>query len=174
MAIYTKKGDRGETSLFGKKDRVSKDSLRVCTMGAIDEANSFLGITLSENPELKELKKIQKDLFSIGAILAGAHLRFPKTKTKRMEKRIDGIEGKLPALKNFILPGGTKTSANLFFARTLVRRAERKLVSLNKKDPLKPEILVFINRLSDYLFILAREVNYEEGIKEEVWKARRK
>lgn len=174
MAIYTKKGDRGETSIFSKKERLSKSSLRIKTIGAVDEVNSFLGVVLADNLQSSELKEVQKNLFTIGAILAGAPLRFPKSKTKKLEKRIDKIEGSLPTLKNFILPGGDKSAANLFFARTLVRRAERSLVALDTEEKLKPEILVFINRLSDYLFMLARQVNYKEGVKEEVWKGKRK
>ncbi|OGM57864.1 ATP:cob(I)alamin adenosyltransferase [Candidatus Woesebacteria bacterium RIFCSPHIGHO2_12_FULL_46_16] len=174
MAIYTKKGDRGETSIFSRKERLSKSSPRIKTIGAVDEVNSFIGIILVEDPKLKELKEVQRNLFTVGAILAGAPLRFPSSKTKVLEKRIDKIEGSLPVLKNFILPGGGKTAANLFFARTLARRAERYLVALNLKEEVKPEILVFVNRLSDYLFMLAREVNFRQGVKDEVWKGKRK
>lgn len=143
-------------------------------IGAIDEVNSYLGIILSGTSRLKQLKDIQRNLFSIGSILAGAPLRFPKSKTKTLERQIDRIEGRLPVLKNFILPGGSGVGAKLFFARALARRAERALVKLDRKTPLKPEILVYINRLSDYLFMLAREVNHEEGIKEEAWRGRGK
>lgn len=172
MAIYTKKGDRGETSLFLKKPTpVSKDSARVRAIGAIDEANSYLGVVISERGELKKsLNEIQRNLFVIGSILAGAKLRFSKTKTKRLERVIDRLEGTLPVLKNFILPGGSKVGAKLFFARALVRRAERAVVSLNSVEEVKPEIMVYLNRLSDYLFMIGREVNSQEGLKEEVWK----
>ena len=173
MAIYTKKGDKGETSIFSGK-HLSKSSSRIKAIGVVDETNSFLGIILSEAPDMKELKEIQRNLFAIGSILAGAPLRFPKSRTKKLEKEIDRREGKLPVLKNFILPGGGKTGARLFFARTLARRTERALVSLNKMEPLKPEILVYINRLSDYLFMAGRELNHQEGIEEEVWRGSRK
>ncbi len=173
MAIYTKKGDTGETSIFSGK-RTLKSSSRIRAIGAIDEANSFLGVVISEDRELTELKEVQRNLFAIGSILAGALLRFPKTRTKKLEKAIDKAEGKLPVLRNFILPGGSPKAAKLFFARTLVRRAERVIVSLNKKEPLKPEILFYLNRLSDYLFMLGREVNFKEGVKEEAWKGKRK
>lgn len=173
MAVYTKKGDKGVTSLF-KGTRVDKSSIRIRTIGTLDEVNSFLGIILSEALGLKELKDIQRNLFSIGSILAGASLRFPKSRTKKLERAIDKIEGKLPVLKNFILPGGFGVGAKLFFARALARKAERSLVALNRKTPLKPEILVYMNRLSDYLFMLAREVNHEEGIVEEAWRGRGK
>lgn len=169
MAIYTKKGDRGETSLFLKK-RTSKDSLRIVAIGAIDEANSYLGVVISESPELKKsLNEIQKNLFVAGSILAGAKLRFSKVKTRKLERVIDKLEGKLPVLKNFILPGGGKVGAKLFFVRTLARRAERAVVRLNRFEKVKPEILVYLNRLSDYLFMIGREVNLKEGKKEEVW-----
>ena len=173
MAIYTKKGDKGETSIFSGK-HLSKSSPRIKAIGAIDETNSFLGIILSEAPKLTQLKDIQRNLFAIGSILAGAPLRFPKSRTKKLEKAIDRAEGELPVLKNFILPGGGRVAARLFFARTLARRAERSAVFLNKKEPLKTEILIYLNRLSDYLFMLGRELNHQEGIKEEVWKGKRK
>ena len=173
MAIYTKKGDTGETSIFSGK-HLLKSSPRIAAIGAIDETNSFLGIILSEFPQLSDLKDVQRNLFALGSILAGAPLRFPKSRTKKLEKAIDRAEGSLPVLKNFILPGGGKTGAKLFFARALARRAERALVSLNKKEPLAPEILVYMNRLSDYLFMLGREVNRQEGREEEVWRGKRK
>lgn len=172
MAIYTKKGDRGETSLFLKKPTpLSKDSIRINAIGSVDEASSYLGVIISESRELKKpLNEIQKNLFVIGSILAGAELRFSKTKTQKLERVIDRLEGSLPTLKNFILPGGGKIGAKLHFARTLVRRAERAVVSYSLLEAVKPEILVYLNRLSDYLFMIAREVNSQEGFKEEVWK----
>ncbi|MBI4153378.1 cob(I)yrinic acid a,c-diamide adenosyltransferase [Candidatus Woesebacteria bacterium] len=171
MAIYTKVGDRGETSLFKKLAPISKDSVRINAIGAVDEANSYLGVIISESTELKKpLNEIQKNLFVIGSILAGARLRFSKTKTKKLEIVIDRLEGNLPTLKNFILPGGGKIGAKLLFARALLRRAERAVVSLNSVEEVKPGIMVYLNRLSDYLFMIAREVNFKEGFKEEVWK----
>lgn len=173
MAVYTKKGDKGETSLF-RGTRVDKSSLRIRAIGAIDEANSYLGIILAEDSGLQELKEVQRNLFTVGSILAGAPLRFAKSKTKKIERAIDKIEGALPVLKNFILPGGSGVGARLFFARTLVRRAERALVRLNAITPLKPELLVYINRLSDYLFMLGRQVNHRDGMTEEAWRGRGK
>ncbi len=175
MAIYTKRGDKGETSLFDPESRqnlrTSKDSLRISAIGEIDEANSFLGIISASDDKLKkEIQKIQRDLFTIGSILAGARLHFSSSKTKRLEKEIDRFEGTLPILKNFILLGGSETGAKLHFARTLIRRAERSLVSLNNIEKISPQILTFINRLSDYLFMLARKVNFDAGKKEEIWK----
>ncbi len=175
MAIYTKRGDRGETSLYDKNSRqnirVSKNSLRIEAIGAIDEANSFLGIISSRDANLgKEIKEVQRNLFTIGGVLAGANLRFSKTKTKKLEKKIDKLEGELPVLKNFILPGGSEISSHLLYARTIVRRAEREVVALDKKEKVSPQILSYLNRLSDYVFMLGRLVNALSGIKEETWR----
>src|SRR3990167_10627007 len=177
MVIYTKRGDKGETSLYDVESRqnirVSKDSLRIRAIGAVDETNTFLGVCVSISGDKKLntlLKGIQESLFRIGAILAGAKLRFSKSKTKTLEKEIDKLEGTLPVLKNFILPGGTPLSASLHVVRVLVRRAERELVALNEVEGVNPEILTFLNRLSDYLFMLARKVNFEAGVKESIWK----
>ncbi|MBI3443498.1 cob(I)yrinic acid a,c-diamide adenosyltransferase [Candidatus Woesebacteria bacterium] len=177
MAIYTKRGDKGKTSLYDKANRqdvrVDKDSTRVKAIGAIDELNSFLGICLSFNG-YKSLKDIQKDLFTIGSILAGAKLRFSKTKTIKLEREIDKLEGRLPVLKNFILPGGSPLSSHLQYARALARRTERRVVVLSKEDKTKPQILSYLNRLSDFLFMLARKSNFDWGIKEEAWIGKRK
>ncbi|OGM23720.1 ATP:cob(I)alamin adenosyltransferase [Candidatus Woesebacteria bacterium RIFCSPHIGHO2_01_FULL_39_28] len=171
MAIYTKRGDRGQTSLYDRQNkqniRIDKNSLRIEAIGAIDELNSFLGI-------ISQVKEIQKDLFVIGSILAGSELKFFRSKTKKLEKTIDKLEGELPVLKNFIIPGGSKDSAYFQYARALARRAERRVVALSKVERVKPQILSYLNRLSDYLFILARYANFGEGIKEEVWKGSRK
>ena len=175
MTIYTKKGDKGETTLFNGKTSqkvlVAKDSLKISAIGAIDEVNSYLGIiSFNEEPELKKtIEKLQRELFTIGSILAGANLRFYATKTKYLEKQIDKMQRKLPTIKHFILPGGTLTGAQLYFARALTRRAERAIVALNKKEKTKPQILVYLNRLSDFLFVLARIVNQSCGIKENFW-----
>lgn len=183
MAIYTKRGDRGKTSLYDPKNRqdrrISKDSQTIGAIGAIDELNSYLGICISfcENPETTlTLKEIQANLFTIGSILAGSKLRFGSLKTKKLEKMIDKLEGELPVLKNFILPGGSKLASHLQFARALCRRAERKLVALSKLQSTSHlprrqagQLLSYMNRLSDFLFMLAREENHELGVKEVVW-----
>lgn len=177
MAIYTKRGDGGETSLFDKlssqKKRISKASPRIGAIGAVDEVNSFLGVVSSDpNPKLKKiLREIQRELFLIGSILAGTKLRFYSTRIKRLEKQIDSFEKELPPLRNFILPSGTSSGAQLHFARSLVRRAERAVVRLNQKEKVNPQILKYLNRLSDFLFMLARKVNSEAEIKEEIWKS---
>lgn len=175
MAIYTKKGDKGKTALFNSKTSqralVAKDSLIISAIGAIDEVNSYLGIiSFSEKPGLEKIvEKLQGELFTIGSILAGANLRFYSTKTKYLEREIDKMQKKLPAVKHFIFPGGTLIGAQLYFARALARRAERAVVTLNKKEEIKPQILAYLNRLSDFLFVLARMVNHNRGAKEKFW-----
>jgi len=181
MVIYTKRGDKGETSLFDKdasqRTRVSKGDLKVEALGAIDELNSFLGIVISHTEDLSlqaRLKEVQKDLLTIGSITAGSKLSFSENKTKKLEGIIDELEGKLPVLKNFVLPGGTKTTSFLQYARALARRSERRMVVLSESEKVKPQILTYLNRLSDYLFMLAREANFKAGIKEEVWIGKRR
>jgi cob(I)alamin adenosyltransferase len=171
MGIYTKKGDKGETGLYSGL-RVSKYSLKIEAIGLIDEVNSYLGVICSEaRGGLKtELYEVQKSLFTIGSILAGSKLKLSANKTKKLEEEIDKIENTLPVLENFILPGGRQIAAQLHYARTLVRKAERLVVGLSKEEEVGREIVAYLNRLSDYLFILARRENKIEGYKEEVWK----
>ena len=173
MSIYTKKGDKGETGLFGTKRRCSKDSLIFDAIGRIDELNSYLGVCVSasENPKIVNiLLNIQKDLLTIGTVLAGSDLKFYGSRYLRLEKIIDRLDRELPELKNFIIPGGTGFASHLHFARTLSRRAERGVVRLNKKEKVKPQILTYLNRLSDLLFTLARYANFEVGVEDEIWK----
>jgi cob(I)alamin adenosyltransferase len=181
MAVYTKRGDKGETSLFDgaarQNIRVSKDSLRIRAIGAVDEANSSLGVVVSFSSDKKLntlITRIQAELFTIGSVLAGADLRFSKTRTLFLEKQIDKLEGSLPVLRNFILPGGSVVGSHVQLSRTLIRRAEREVVALFKVEPVKPQILTYLNRLSDFLFMLARRVNKDEGKKELVWVGRKK
>jgi cob(I)alamin adenosyltransferase len=184
MVIYTKKGDKGETGMFSNNPlqqvRVSKDSVKVEVLGAIDELNSYLGVVRSEKRGVGGgeidtiLRKIQENLLTIGSITGGSRLKFSKIETKRLEKVIDKLEKKLPVLRNFILPGGCEVGAQLQYARTLARRAERRIVALSKVEELRPEILTYLNRLSDTLFMLAREENFKNKVKEEVWKGSRK
>lgn len=180
MVIYTKKGDKGLTGLL-KGKRVSKSSSVIDAIGAVDEANSYLGIclnSLSNQPAsppggskskkelINKLQKIQKDLLAIGAILAGADRRNSQSlKTKGLEREIDKLEEKLPKQKNFILAGGTLVATHLMYARALVRRAEREVAGLGYV-----QILPYLNRLSDYLFILVRWENFINKYKEIVWK----
>ena len=161
MAIYTKTGDKGSTGTFSGK-RVLKSSKLINAIGTIDELNSFLGI-------VGGLTKIQENLFTINAILTGAKLKLPKDAIKKLEIEIDKIESSLPVQKNFLIYSGTKKARNLFFARALCRRAERELVSLKIPDS-RFQIPAYINRLSDYLFMLAREDNFKSKIRETFWK----
>ena len=181
MVIYTKRGDRGKTSLYDKtpeqRKRTSKDTLRIEALGAIDELNSYLGVVISSSEDIalnKKLKDIQNNLLTIGSLLAGSSLRFFKTNTRRLEKEIDEMEGRLPVLSNFILPGGSKIASKLQYARTLARKAERTLVTLNEEKNVKTQVLTYINRLSDHLFMLAREINHKMEVKDEVWVGRKK
>lgn len=176
MPIYTKKGDKGTTTLFDpcltKNQRVSKDAARVQTIGTIDELNSFLGIvkvSIHDKFFIEFLNTTQNNLFTINSILAGAKLRFGKGKTTELEKLIDKMDEELPKLTNFILSGGSPLSAQLQYARSLTRAAERNLVSLNRHEKLKPELLTYINRLSDTFFTLARYANFKLGVADDLW-----
>lgn len=178
MPIYTKKGDKGETGLFSEKGesiRVSKDSVRVEAIGATDEVNSFLGICLSfcESPNrAKFIREIQVDLFTINSILAGADLKFSKSRTTRLEKEIDKIDLKIPKLTRFVMPEGTKFATHLMYARTLARKAERRVAALNKLEKVRPNIVMYMNRLSDMIFTLFREANFEAKMPETYWKGK--
>ena len=171
MSVYTRKGDKGETNLFSGK-KISKDCLNIEAIGGIDELNSYLGIVVSHSEDEK-LKKtlidIQKDLLAIGSILGGSSLRFSVSKTRKLERLIDEIEKELPELKCFIIPGGCKIASHLHFARTLCRRAERAVVAFSKEEKVKPQILSYLNRLSDLLFVLARKENWKLGVGEKEW-----
>ncbi|MBF8250194.1 MAG: Cob(I)alamin adenosyltransferase [Candidatus Levybacteria bacterium] len=180
MAIYTRTGDKGTTSLFSSK-RVSKSDLRIEVLGAIDELNSLIGVVICEirNPKSEtrnKLEKIQNDLLSIGSSLADPIMNYkPLTmnylpnRVKEFENFIDQMTENLPPLRNFILPGGGKTGAMLHLARAVCRRAERRIVGLNHKGKLDNSIIIYFNRLSDLLFTLARFVNFKEKKKEVVW-----
>ena len=180
MKIYTKTGDSGETSLLGGK-RVWKDNLRIQTCGTIDELNSIIGLSINEitNPELKEvLQGIQNDLFMIGSDTA---LPIENVNTKisvqrvadnlseKLESVIDKYDSQLPELKNFILPGGTRGSSYIHFARTVCRRAERNVVALSQAEKINPYIENYLNRLSDLLFVLARFENFSNGSPDIIW-----
>lgn len=155
--IYTKKGDKGETGTFN--GRISKSDQLAVTLGTIDELNSWIGICGTN----KELHKIQTNLMTINSILAGSKAqKFRDLETKRLEILIDKLQAELPELKNFIYPLGY-----LQVARAVCRRAEREIVKLEIKEK---NILKYINRLSDALFVMARYHNQQLGLKEEVWK----
>lgn len=174
MSVYTKKGDTGFSSTLTRKN-ISKDDVIFEVLGEIDELNSYFGKIRSKQTKKKlfdDIKNIQNNFFVINAILAGSKLSFPKEQVKKLEKEIDKMEKRLPVLSSFILPGGTKLAADLFYVRTLVRKIERKLVGLKKIKNLDnlEEILTYINRLSDALFVMARWENFRMGKKEEIWK----
>lgn len=155
--IYTKKGDKGETGTF--LGRISKSDQLAVTLGTIDELNSWIGVCGTN----KELHKIQTNLMTINSVLAGAKAqKFRDLETKRLEILIDKLTLELPELKNFIYPVG-----HLQVARAVCRRAEREIVKLEIKEK---NILKYINRLSDALFVMARHHNQQLGLKEEVWK----
>ncbi|MEK7263844.1 MAG: cob(I)yrinic acid a,c-diamide adenosyltransferase [Bacteroidota bacterium] len=177
MKIYTKTGDKGETSLFGGK-RISKASLRIDVYGTVDELNSLIGICRSMWPpdELEStLEELQEILFVLGADLAtpyessGKVHRISIEDIVLLEKYIDTYDPQLEQLKTFILPGGTGLASHLHLARTVCRRAERLVVELAQRENIGEHILPFINRLSDFLFILARWANKLEGREETKW-----
>lgn len=181
MPIYTKTGDLGETGVMGGR-RVSKDDLRIEACGTIDEASSFLGLaaSFSSDAQIKEIiEKIQRDLFAIGSNLATpaedrTRISYPipeitAAHVVSLEKIIDEIETQVPALKKFILPGGSEAAAAIHVARSVVRRAERITVSYSKKEHVNPEIIKYLNRLSSLLFELARLANKKENIEEKEW-----
>jgi len=181
MKIYTKTGDGGETGLF-RGPRVPKHDPRVDAYGNVDELNALLGVLLPEiqDQEIRDLiASIQHELFEVGADLAtpqqadrGHEMRIPHSMTARLEAAIDRFEERLPELTQFILPGGSKGGALLHYARTICRRAERKVSRLKEQQMMDPEILVYLNRLSDLLFVLARAENHKSGSPEGVWKKR--
>ena len=175
MKIYTKIGDAGKTTFFGC-GMVKKNDPRIEAFGALDELNSTIGVTLCfvEDKKLRSaLTKIQNDLFQVGADLAGSELkenalpRITEVHVQELEIMIDELEEKLGMPKKFILPGGTISSSFLHMCRAITRRAERTLVGLKDIVNLNPEMLRYINRLSDLLYVLARDANKELEVKEQ-------
>ena len=182
MKIYTKTGDKGTTALYGG-NRVSKASARVESYGNIDELNSFIGLAKSEITDekvLNQLKKIQFDLFTLGSesatptdklTLANGKSRLTlmisETEIEELENWMDEYETQLEPLQYFILPGGGKSATALHVCRTVCRRAERSLVFLNESEEVRPELIKYLNRLSDYLFVFARYVSKLNKEKEE-------
>jgi cob(I)alamin adenosyltransferase len=179
VKIYTKAGDTGETSLLGGA-RVPKDHVRVAAYGDVDETNAAIGSVraLAAPPLDRLLLEIQKDLFAIGARLADpprqvvarrAKAAVTAAHVRRLERAIDAREEKLAPLRSFVLPGGTPTASLLHQARTVCRRAERSVVTLAREARVDPTILVYLNRLSDLLFVLARFENHRAGVDEPCW-----
>lgn len=182
--MFTRGGDKGETGLYGGK-RVAKDSARVEAYGTVDELNSCIGVAIAHTSHeriSRELKRVQDLLLVAGADLAtqlpskeGEKERVPrisKADTDRLESLIDELQPVLPHLTSFIIPGGSVSSAHIHLARSICRRAERKLVLLNRSEKLNPELVPFFNRLSTLLFNLARYANKLEGMDDEVWSGR--
>ena len=174
--IYTRGGDKGKTSL-GDGSRVSKNSIRMDALGTVDEVNAFLGVChLYVNSEIKDiLRKIQNDLFDIGADLccpednaSGKTLRLESPRVAWVESQIDALNAFLSPLNSFVLPGGSEASSFLHTARTITRRAERVLVALSEVEKVNPEIIKYFNRLSDYLFVVGRFLN-DKGTKDVLW-----
>jgi cob(I)alamin adenosyltransferase len=175
VKIYTRTGDAGETGLFDGT-RVSKADARIATYGDVDELNAWLGLARAslEAPLAGMVERIQRDLFALGARLADPAHKIADRVTKaaiapeditRLETWIDDLERELPPLRRFILPGGGQAGAALHVARTVCRRAERAMVALGAD----PDLLVYINRLSDLLFVMARAANASAGVPEAEW-----
>ena len=177
MKIYTKTGDDGKTSLFDNS-RVWKSHERIVSYGAIDELNSAVGIAISMDldHQLKEiLLRIQNELFIVGSDLANPNMSDTKIRTTEnmilsLENDIDTFESELSELTNFILPGGTLMSSILHLSRTIARRAETHVTALSQKEEINKIVIVYLNRLSDLLFVLARVLNKRKNIDDIVWK----
>jgi len=184
MKIYTKTGDKGETSLYGGT-RVSKAAARVESYGTLDELNAFIGLAkaeISDEKVLNQLQKIQFDLFTVGSeaatptdklILANGKnrldLMISEEEISELEHWMDDLDAELEPLQFFILPSGGKAAASVHVCRTVCRRAERAMVYLNETEEVRPELIKYLNRLSDYLFILARYISKISGEKEDYW-----
>ncbi len=177
MKIYTKKGDTGETALFGGS-KTQKSDIRIHAYGTVDELNSTIGIVLSYSLSVtgkKILKQVQNDLFVVGATLATPDPEksriedVSQNEIDQLEQWIDQLEVDLNPLKSFILPGGTGAGSTLHFARTVCRRAERKTVELAHRESISPSAIVYLNRLSDLLFVLARFENKQQNAEETPW-----
>jgi cob(I)alamin adenosyltransferase len=179
LKIYTKTGDRGDTRLFDGT-KVRKQDARVEAYGDVDELNSFIGAAasfLKDDGLVSMLIEIQKDLFSVGAQLADPGLKgqgrtkfeVPRARVEALEGAIDNFETELQPLRQFILAGGGNSGALLHVARTVCRRAERHVVSLSDNVEVNPIVIEYLNRLSDFLFVLARVVNHREGTQEILW-----
>lgn len=179
MNIYTRTGDEGDTSLFGGR-RVSKADLRIDAYGTVDELNAFVAVVRDQEVNSKRahfLIQIQERLFTIGALLAtvpgNTKVKVPQlaeSDVDLLEHAIDEMEAHLEPLRNFVLPGGHISVSHCHVARTVCRRAERKIVALHQTEPVDPLIIKYINRLSDYLFVLSRAVAAELGTAETPWK----
>jgi cob(I)alamin adenosyltransferase len=171
--IYTRTGDDGTTGL-GDGSRINKDSLRVEAMGDVDELNSVIGLMMTEavpSMLISPLTQIQHDLFNVGGeICIPGYVILQQSRIKDLEDLIDQLNENLTPLKEFILPGGTKTAAYCHLARTVCRRAERKLIELHRNEKVTDISLQYLNRLSDLLFVMCRTINKEAGVSDVLWK----
>ncbi|OGH22284.1 MAG: ATP:cob(I)alamin adenosyltransferase [Candidatus Levybacteria bacterium RIFCSPHIGHO2_12_FULL_38_12] len=194
VKVYTKTGDKGITSLFGGK-RVPKFSLRIEAVGTVDELSSAIGVVIAEiqkskgksqtlpagrqdysSKVKKMLNQVQHDLFDIGASIANPNPKYPKETSEFLEKRVQSFEKLIdkmaeviPDFQCFILPGVGKTGSQLHVCRTIARRAERRIIELSENEKVTPDIIVYMNRLSDLLFTMARFINFKEKKKETIW-----
>lgn len=172
MKVYTKKGDKGYTSLLSG-ERVSKTDIRIDAVGVLDELNSFVGLLRSEMFESDELEKIQWTLFNAGALVIKDDEKYKLVEITEedilfLERSIDKMQSELPELKNFILPKGSRAVSTSHLCRTVCRRAERTLIQLNSIE--SNEIIVkYLNRLSDYFFVLSRYIGHTQNINETIW-----
>lgn len=178
--IYTKSGDQGDTGL-GDGSRVPKDHPRVAAYGSVDELNAVLGLLVSQCPQAAEvelIRGIQNDLFDVGADLclpqtqdeaSGARLRVTAEQAERLERAIDRLNEPLTPLTSFILPGGQGPAAWCHLARTVCRRAEREVVTLARDEKINPQVVIYLNRLSDLLFVLSRVYN-NNGREDVLWR----
>lgn len=180
-ALYTRTGDSGTTSLVGG-ERVKKNSIRLEAYGTIDELSSSLGVVAADPACLEEVKgvltEVQNELFNVGCYLAtnSDPSQEPKCeslteeKIGNLESAIDALDEQTPKVNAFILPGGSKISAETHMARVICRRAERRIIDLADESYVDPKVIEYVNRLSDYLFIAARYLNFMQGVGEVVWK----
>ena len=179
MSFYSKSGDAGETSIIGKR-RLYKDDIRIASYGVIDELSSEIGLLVTYCPmehDIQFLLQIQRDLFLIGGYLAtdqaveSSSITLTEGHIRMIEKEIDVINNGLPTLKTFILPRGCRSACIAHLCRTICRRAERKIVAFLRSQEILADniILAYINRLSDYFFVLARRLNFDEGVDELMW-----
>lgn len=180
--VYTRTGDDGTTALTGG-ERLPKDALRIETYGTVDELNAAIGVAVAATPAaalLEPLAEIQNKLFHLGAELStpprdGERLPGPRITaedTTRLEVVMDRLSEELPPLENFVLPGGTAAAAALHLARTVCRRAERRIVTLARQEPVAPSAVTYLNRLSDALFVMARAENAAQGVEDVLWDSR--
>jgi cob(I)alamin adenosyltransferase len=179
VRIYTRTGDGGETGLLGGR-RVRKSALRVEAYGELDELNACLGsvvVAVTDADTIDLLTRVQRHLFALSARVAdvrggeaaGEKTAFPDANVAALERAIDAAEEALPPLTSFVLPGGSEAGARLHLARTVCRRAERRLVALAAQDDVPPVFLAYLNRLSDLLFVLARAANRRAGVPDRPW-----